>query len=252
MAKNNNRTFLGIFMLTIMLATGCGESVPASQSSSWEPKFPSLDSVIYEDIVYEDVISENEIPEITKKELVCKTDSVTLWYEPCFYDEETNDYYFDDRRFIIENCELSKLTFTAEADVPRMKNIVVGSSDLNDDGSFKLPYNNLEELYIEEINVSFKNPLYNGPTDVNLEYTVSKDTLKLKGFISERIKAYLVFNNKVIGVNSFDNDQYIKFDYTVVDTGDSAELVIHHYSGCNLSAKTCSGFNEKFKVKVTF
>ena len=60
MAKNNNRAFLGIFMLTIMLATGCGESVPSSQSSSWEPQFPSLDSVIYEDIIYEDIIEEEK------------------------------------------------------------------------------------------------------------------------------------------------------------------------------------------------
>lgn len=251
MAKNNNRTFLGIFMLATMLATGCGEA--PQKSSSWEPQFPSLGSVLYEDIIEENIISGNEIPDISKKELVCKTNSITLWYEPCFYDEETNDYYFDDRRFIIENySECNKLTFTAEADVPLMKNIKIGSSDLNDDGSFKLPYNNLEKLYVEELDVSFENPLYEGPTDVDLTYSVSKGALKLNGFISERIKAYLVFNSKVIGVNSFDNDQYIKFDHTAVNPGDSAELVIHHYSGCNLSTKTCNGFNEKFKVKVTF
>lgn len=56
MAKNN-RTFLGI-LLTIMLATGCGEA--PQKSSSWEPQFPSLDSVLYEDIIYEDIIEEEK------------------------------------------------------------------------------------------------------------------------------------------------------------------------------------------------
>ena len=174
-----------------------------------------------------------EVLEREPKLLASNRNGVEVYYAPCYYDAEYDDWAWDTSRYMIKNYELDQISFYFDTLVPEKKDIYICSSDIDENGYFKLSApSGLEKLYIKELDIYIENPKYI-PENIDLIKITLNDNGTWKSNMpatsGKQKKIYLLDESgTVVGLSTYSSSNSV---ISGVYTGVPVTAIYNYYSG---------------------